>query len=92
MLGVLEEAIQNFGSSVGHVRADAERWIMSPERRYVFSFAVICETLHLEPSAVRRSVIGLLDKRRSGRRRLLPRIRPYVHHDGTIQRRSARRS
>jgi hypothetical protein len=91
MLAVLEEAIQNFGSPVGHVSADAERWIMSREHRYVFSFAVICETLNLEPSAVRRSVIRLLDSKRPGRRRLLQRVRPYVHPDGTIQLRSARR-
>lgn len=91
MLAVLEEAIQSSGSSVGHVRAAAERWIMSRERRYVFSFVVICETLNLEPSAVRRSIIRLLNKKRAGRR-VVPRSRPYVRRAGMIQLGPAHRS
>jgi hypothetical protein len=83
MLAVLEDAIQQFGSSVGHRRAAAERWIMSPERAYVFSFTVICETLDLEPSAVRRSLIRLLGKQPPGRRRLR-RARRNVRHTGPI--------
>jgi hypothetical protein len=62
MLAVLENAVHNLKSRKSIVRAEAEHWITSRERRYVFSFAVICETLGLEPSAVRRSVIGLVDK------------------------------
>jgi hypothetical protein len=84
MLAVLEDAIHSLRSSEWLVRAEAEQWITSGERRYVFSFAVICETLDLEPSAVRRSVIGLLDKkRRSGR--LMRRSRPNVRRAGAIQ-------
>jgi hypothetical protein len=83
MLAVLEDAIQEFGSLVGHRRAAAERWIMSPERAYVFSFTVICETLDLEPSAVRRSLIRLLGKQPPGRRRLR-RARRNVRHTGPI--------
>jgi hypothetical protein len=84
MLAVLEEAIHSSGSSVGHVRAAAVRWIVSPEHRYVFSFVVICETLGLEPSAVRRSIMRLVDKKRTSRR-VLPRSRPYVRRAQTIQ-------
>lgn len=84
MLAVLEDAIQQFGSPVGRNRAEAERWIMSPERQHVFSFAVICETLDLQPSAVRRSLIRLLAKRPSGPR-LLQRARCNVRHTGHIQ-------
>jgi hypothetical protein len=91
MLAVLEDAIQHFGSSVGLQQAEAERWIMSPEHRYVFSFAVICETLNLEPSAVRRSLIRLQDKKPPGGR-LLRRTRPTVRHNRLLQVRSARRS
>ena len=84
MLAVLEDAIHNLQSSEGLVRAEAEQWITSAERRYVFSFAVICETLNLEPSAVRRSVIGLLEKK-PGRGRLMRRSRPNVRPAGTMQ-------
>jgi len=83
MLAVLEDAIQQFGSPVGRNRAAAERWIMSPERQHVFSFAVICETLDMQPSAVRRSLIRLLAKRPPGRR-LLQRARRNVRHTGHI--------
>lgn len=84
MLAVLEEAIHSLRSPDSLARAEAELWMTSRERRYVFSFAVICEALGLEPSAVRRSVIGLLDKRPTGRR-LLKRSRPNVSHTGALQ-------
>jgi hypothetical protein len=84
MLAVLDDAMHSLSSSESLVRVAAEQWMMSPERRYAFSFVVICETLDLEPSAVRRSVINLLDKK--GRRgRLLKRSRPNVRHRGQIQ-------
>jgi hypothetical protein len=92
MLAVLEDAIHNLRSSDSLVRAEAEQWITSGQRRYVFSFAVICETLNLEPSAVRRSVIRLLDATRSNGR-LLPRSRPNVRRTGAMQpARAARQS
>ena len=91
MLAVLEDAIKQFGSSVGHRRAAAERWIMSPERQYVFSFAVICETLELDPSAVRRSLIRLLAEKPPGRR-LLRRARRNVRHTEALQLHSVGRS
>ena len=84
MLAVLEDALHSLRSAEGLVRGEAERWITSGERRYVFSFAVICEALGLEPSAVRRSVIGLLDKKPTGRC-LLKRSRPNVRHTGALQ-------
>jgi hypothetical protein len=83
MLAVLEEAINSLRSPDPLARAEAELWMTSRERRYIFSFAVICEALGLEPSAVRRSVIGLLDKKPTGRR-LLERSRPNVRHSGAL--------
>ena len=83
MLAVLENAIQNFGSSAERVHNEAERWIMSRERRYVFSFVVICETLELAPSAVRGTLLALLDQKRTPGR-LLRRSRPNVRHRGRI--------
>jgi hypothetical protein len=91
MLAVLEDAIQHFGLPVGFKQAEAERWIMSPEHLYVFSFAVICETLNLEPSAVRRSVIRLQGKTTPGGR-LLPRLRTNVRHTCVLQLPATRRS
>ena len=84
MLAVLEEAIHSLRSPDSLARAEAELWMTSRERRYVFSFAVICEALGLEPSAVRRSVIGLLDKKPTGPR-LLKRSRPNVRHRGVLR-------
>ncbi len=84
MLAVLEDAIQQFGSSIGCNRAEAERWIMSPERQHVFSFAVICETLGLAPSAVRRSLLHLQTQKPPGGR-MLRRARRNVRHTAVIQ-------
>lgn len=55
MLAVLEEAIQSFLSEEPQRRDEAELWVSS-RRRSVFSFLVVCETLGLEPSAVRRAL------------------------------------
>ena len=89
MLAVLEEAINSLRSPESLARAEAELWMTSRDCRYVFSFAVICDALGFEPSAVRRSVIGLLDKKPTGRRSF-PRIRPNVRHTGMIGLSSAR--
>ena len=83
MLAVLDDAMHSLSSSESLVRAAAEHWLASPERRYVFSFVVICETLELVPSAVRRSVLALLDKNGTAGR-LLRRSRPNVRHRGAI--------
>ena len=85
-----EEAIHSLSSPHSLARTQAELWMTSRERRYVFAFAGICEALGLEPSAVRRSVIGLLDKKPTGRR-LLPRSRPNVRHGGALQQSATRR-
>jgi hypothetical protein len=83
MLAVLDDAMHSLSSSESLVRAAAEHWIKSPERRYVFSFVVICETLELVPSAVRGTVLALLDQKRTPGR-LLRRSRPNVRHRGAI--------
>lgn len=84
MLAVLEDAIHCLRSSHSLVRTKAEHWMTSKERRHVFSFTVICETLGLEPSRVRRSVIGLVDdKQAEGRFR--KRSRPNGRRSGSIR-------
>src|SRR5690242_12360847 len=77
MLAVLEDAIHSLTSSVLRVRSEARRWILSREGQHIFSYAVICETLNLEPSAVRRSIMSRLDTKQA-RGRLLKRNRPNV--------------
>lgn len=53
MLAVLEDAIRAYLSHEPRARLEAEQWVLSRQRRSVFSFAVVCETLGLEPKAVR---------------------------------------
>lgn len=53
MLAVLEDAIRSYLSHEARACAEAEGWVMSLQRRSVFSFVVVCETLGLEPKAVR---------------------------------------
>lgn len=75
MLAVLEEGIESYLSPVQRVRADAECWVMSRQERLPFSFSAVCETLGLDPDAVRRAIRRLPQK--TGRpRRALPRSRP----------------
>jgi hypothetical protein len=76
-LAVLEDGIRSFLSAVPEVRAEAEYWVSSRRARSPFCFVVICETLGLEPSAVRRA----LERLRSSRvdaARVIRRTRPNV--------------
>ena len=56
MLAVLEDAINSYIHDKGRVRAEAEDWVATPQRRSPFSFVVVCETLGLEPQAVRTAL------------------------------------
>jgi hypothetical protein len=57
MLAVLEDGIRNGCGRAGPLRTEAEDWIHSNER-WPFSILVICETLGLQPDAVRRALAG----------------------------------
>jgi|SRR5579862_3599906 len=72
MVAVLQDGIRDY-CGVGGRCTEAEQWVRS-NRRGVFSFAVVCETLGLDPSAVRLALVRL--KKQSG----LPpgRIRPNL--------------
>jgi hypothetical protein len=56
MLAVLEDAIRSYLSAEVRTRSEAEGWVTSRQRRSVFSFVVVCETLGLEPKAVRAAL------------------------------------
>lgn len=90
MLALLEDAIQCLRSPKDLVRTQAVIWMTSKERRYVFSFAVVCQVLELEPSAVRRSVMGLVPGSQTpgGVRR---RSRPNSRRLGALQLKRDRR-
>jgi hypothetical protein len=56
MLAMLEDAVRNYLGTEERARAEAEAWVDSPQQRWVFSFATICDTLGLEPAAVRMAL------------------------------------
>lgn len=56
LLAVLEDGIRSYLSPIGELRSEAEYWINSSRARSPFCFVVICETLGLEPAAVRRAL------------------------------------
>lgn len=80
MMAVLENGISCYLSSTPRLRAEAEYWIGAGADRSPFSFAVVCETLALEPDAVRAALRRLrsgdapakpaFGRRRAGARRL----------------------
>ncbi len=74
MLAILEDAIRTFLGTEQRAFEEAESWIFGRHQRSVFSFVVVCETLGLEPKAVR---VALRRMNRNGEAAaLLPRSRP----------------
>ena len=65
MLAVLDNGISCYLGSMARVRAEAEHWIDTKARRSPFSFTVVCETLDLEPDAVRVALQRLRNKNAS---------------------------
>ncbi|MGD0947680.1 MAG: hypothetical protein ABSA52_09630 [Candidatus Binatia bacterium] len=61
MLAVLDNGIASYLSSTPRLRAEAEHWISAPGRGSPFTFPVVCETLRLEPDAVRAALRRLRD-------------------------------
>ncbi len=84
-LAVLEDGIRGYLSPVRQVRAEAEFWVSSMRQRSPFSFIVICETLGLEPGAVRRALRNMR-ARRLPRRQTIRRARPNVRRSHRIVR------
>jgi hypothetical protein len=74
MLAVLEEGIRSYSSRDARARNEARQWVHERQHRTIFSFETICETLDLEPSAVRR-VLADAPLRGSGGGYSLDRIR-----------------
>jgi hypothetical protein len=77
LLAVLEDGIRSYLSPVKELRAEAEYWVASSRARSPFCFVVICETLGLEPSAVRDG-LARMRSQRVNPVRALGRTRPNV--------------
>jgi hypothetical protein len=56
MLAILDDAIRAYLGPVGPSREEAALWMADGRSNWVFSFPVVCETLGLEPAAVRQAV------------------------------------
>jgi hypothetical protein len=83
MLAVLDNGIASYLSSTPRIRAEAEHWIGTSGRRSPFSFTVVCETLRLEPDAVRAALRRSRD-REGGPIRSVGRRRQNVRRAGRL--------
>jgi hypothetical protein len=64
MLGVLQDAVICFQDHVGSrdkkkhaLFLEAEEWILDKDRRYLFSFENVCESLGLDPGYLRQGLM-----------------------------------
>jgi hypothetical protein len=76
MLAMLEDAVRSYLGSLPRCREEAEAWIDSCQQRWVFSFATVCETLGLEPAAVRTALRRMRDEMPVGRSFFVAKSRP----------------
>ena len=83
MLAVLEEGIRNYLGPDARLRRDAAYWMAAAGHRSPFAFGTVCETLGLEPGAVRRALQRLREKDGSFGKEV-GRSRPNVRHSGRL--------
>ena len=88
MLAVLDNGITSYLSAVPRIRAEAECWVDNRSQVSPFSFQVVCETLGLEPDAVRVELHRLRNRDRISRTGL-GRPRPNVRRTGRLLAREA---
>jgi hypothetical protein len=86
LLAVLEDGIRSYLSPVSDIRLEAEYWVNSSRARSPFCFVVICETLGLEPTAVRLA-LERLRKQRVHPARGIGRTRPNVRRSHRVTQR-----
>ncbi len=85
MLAVLENGFRSYFSPKVRIRAEAERWVTNAQGRAPFSFVVVCETLGLEPDAVRLALRRLRATQAPTQTQpAIKRSRPNVHRYGRI--------
>lgn len=78
LLAVLENGMASYLGPAGRAYDEAEAWMSATSGRFPFSFIVICETLGLEPDAVRVALAQQRSQRHS--RRAMRRLRGNVRH------------
>ena len=83
MLAILEDGIRSYLSPVARIRNEAEYWVKTGRQRSPFCFTVVCETLGLEPEAV-RTALERMRAREVSPRRALGRSRPNVRRTGRL--------
>jgi hypothetical protein len=84
MLAVLENGVRSYFSPKTRIRAEAERWVRNAQGRSPFSFVVVCETLGLEPDAVRTALRRRRASQEAPAQPLIKRSRPNVHRYGRL--------
>lgn len=89
LLAVLEDGIRSYLSTVAEIRREAEYWVNSSRARSPFCFVVICETLGLEPAAV-RCALERLRTQRVDPARAIGRTRPNVRRAHRVSQRGFR--
>jgi len=83
MLAVLDNGIACYFSRTPRIRAEAECWVTSNRQHSPFAFIVVCETLGLEPEAV-RTALRRMRLRNSEPVRAIGRRRPNVRREGRL--------
>jgi hypothetical protein len=91
MLAVLEDGIRCFLGRAKLAAEEAECWIGSQRRQSPFSFIVVCETLGLDPQAVRLTLRRMRETHVTPRQ-AIPRTRNNVRIPGRVRLRIRRRS
>jgi hypothetical protein len=84
MLAVLENAFACYFSPQVRVRTEAERWVASERKWSPFSFTIVCETLGLEPDAV-RTALRRLRTSHAGTGPVIKRVRPNVRQNPSLR-------
>ena len=90
MLAVLENGIRSFLGRSRTLANEAERWIYNYGRQSPFAFTVVCETLRLDPGAVRKRLWQM--KTGTASRKAISRSRHNVRIPGRVRIRGAARA
>lgn len=83
MLAVLEDGIRSYLGKRRTLADEAELWIDSRRRTTPFCFDVVCETLGLDPGAVRKALHRMKDAKTPANK-VLPRVRNNVRIPGRV--------
>lgn len=83
MLAILEDGLRALLDTNQRVSEEAARWMSSRHDTWVFSFSTVCQTLNLDPDAVRRAAHQMKTDNVSARR-VIGRNRPNSRRYGRV--------